>query len=429
MIGFVKHVNRFKRLGINVAIYSAIIVATLAAVDLVTIMLGVFPPRHNYGHPKVGWVPARPTGEMYDDRCVSPSTGEEIQYARNEDAIRTGLSARELRGPGGGFEVAVGGDSHTDLCATNPETHFGVLERELVAKGVEAAVYAYGGGKYSPLQAYLAIKNTLEEYEPDAFVLNFYSGNDFYDMFRVDDRPHFVPAEHGYEIAPPVWYQLDEPGIQRRSRVLFALRSAAKRLGVWGGYVRLRYLRRAAAEQGRGFASVVAYMNDLRKSAASDVGYRAALAAQMLNQQLFFHRFPGSREESVERVRALLELVRTENPGLLLILSPVPSYQLVQQEPVDEVLLRTLDRLPITYLGGVREESELYETLRQLAAETGWLFIDNLTPLGNYSGSERLYNEFDYHIRPAASEIIGRTQAAVIARHALSRPAKLERGG
>ena len=158
-------------------------------------------------------------------------------------------------------------------------------------------------------------------------------------------------------------------------------------------------------------------MGDLRKSTAPHVGYYAAFTAQMLNQQLFFHRFAGSRDESIKRVRALLELVRRENPTLLLVMSAVPSYQLVQEQPVDEALLRTLERFPITYEDGVREEGGLYETLRGLAAETGWLFVDNLGPLRDYSGPERLYNDFDYHVRPVGSEIIGRNQAAAIAAH------------
>ena len=56
-----------------------------------------------------------------------------------------------------------------------------------------------------------------------------------------------------------------------------------------------------------------------------------------------------------------------------------------------------------------------------LADETGWLFVDNLAPLPDYSGPERLYNDFDYHVRPVASEIIGQNQAAAIVAHLDSR--------
>ena len=158
-------------------------------------------------------------------------------------------------------------------------------------------------------------------------------------------------------------------------------------------------------------------MNDLRKSASSDVGYSAALAAQMLNQQLFFYRFPGSREASIQRLRSLLELVRSENPGALLVFSALPSYQLVGEQPVDSALLAVLENLPINYEDGVREEAELYEITRSLAEQTGWLFVDNLRALRAYEGPERLYNAFDYHFLPVASELIGKAQAEAIFAH------------
>ena len=109
-----------------------------------------------------------------------------------------------------------------------------------------------------------------------------------------------------------------------------------------------------------------------------------------------------------------MELARRENPGMLLVMSPLPSYQLTGQRPVDEALLRTLDRLAVTYEEGVREEEDLYEQLRALAAEQGWLFVDNLAALRAYDGKRRLFNGFDYHLLPAASAIIGRAQAAVL---------------
>jgi hypothetical protein len=295
------------------------------------------------------------------------------------------------------------------------------MERELRAADVNAAVFAYSAGRYSPLQAYLAVRKPARDYSASAVVLNVYTGNDFYDMLRVDDRPHLRRNNGGYEIAEPTWYVYDPPEVRHRSRVLHALRSLTNAIGVRELWLRTKYLRDFAGQQGKGLAVVVAYMNDLRKSRAPEVGYPGAFSAQILNQQLFFHRFPESRDESVARVRALLELARREIPGALLVLSALPSYQLVQQQPVDSALLRTLARLPVTYEGGVREEAALYESLRTLAAQAGWLFVDNLQPLREYQGRERLYNAFDYHFQPAASEIIGRAQATAIADH-LRRP-------
>ena len=65
-----------------------------------------------------------------------------------------------------------------------------------------------------------------------------------------------------------------------------------------------------------------------------------------------------------------MALARQENPGMVLIASALPSYELVQQHPVDEALLSTLKGLSITYDGGVSEERALYDSVRALAGSS-----------------------------------------------------------
>ncbi len=412
----------WRRLLIGLRNYAIIVVATLIVVDVTLILLGLFPPTYRFGDPSLGWLAAPPTGAMRIDHCVEYSTGEAVTFSRNEDGVRTAVSAKVLTAPGRPLVIAVMGDSQTELCAPDGRVHPDILAATVTAAGVPATAVAYGAGRYSPVQDYLAFKQVLLPYRPEVFVLNLYTGNDFYDILRVDDRPHFVRTDTGYAIAPPVWYLYDDPTVRRRSRVLFALRTLAKRSGLEGLVQRVQLLSAQASEQGKGLPTILGYMNDLRRAQEPSVGYAGAFSAQMLNQQLFFYRFPEGRPESIRRVRALLEIVRRENPGLIVLLSPLPSYQLTQQQPVDDRLRRTLARLPITYDGGVGEERALYDTLRVLAAETGWLFADNLAALQAYQGGQRLYNDFDYHLLPVASEIVGHTQAQVLLPHL--RPAR-----
>lgn len=418
-----------RRLLRTAATYACIVVITLVLLDLTLMALGLFPPTYDYGDADIGWVAAPPTGHMREDRCTEYSTGVVFTFTRNEDGVRTPVSATALTTNRNSYLIGVTGDSQTELCAPDAQTHSGVLQTDLNAAGLRATVVAYGAGRYSPVQDYVAFKKALKKYNPDAFVLNLYTGNDFYDILRVDDRPHLVRSDSGYVIAPPVWYRYDEPGMKRHSRVLFALRAIAKRIGIYGVVQRVQVLRGVAAEQGKGLGAIFGYLNDLRKSDEPSVGYSAALSAQMLNQQLFFYRFPASRAESLHRVAALLALIRRENPRLTLVLSALPSYELVQQQPVDKPLRHALERLPVTYEGGLREERALYDTLRILAREAGWLFADNLPALQAYQGPGRLYNNFDYHLLPPASEIIGRTQAEVLLRSLRPRPGRsLARG-
>lgn len=397
----------------SAGVYLLIILGTLVVVDVVLIASGAFPPRYDYGHPELGWVAAEPSGDAFEDRCPDPATGGLVSYRRNEAGLRATASTTRLATEDA-FEVAVGGDSHTELCMANELTHFGVAERELEAMGIDAAVFALGAGKYSPLQGFMAVDGPLREFEAEALVLNVYTGNDFYDMLRIDDRPHFVKEGSEYRVEPPVWYQHDPPGLERRSRVLGALRLIGLRTGISRAWVRVRYLKDVASAQGRGLGSVIGYMNNLRKATAPELAYPQALVAQMLNQQLFFHHFPDARPESLERMEALLEMVRAEHPDLILIMSPIPSYELVHTDEVPEVFRAALDRIPVSLESGVAEESELYEALVEMAEDAGWIVTDHLQDLREYTGSEPLYNGADYHIEPSASEIIGRNQAMAL---------------
>jgi hypothetical protein len=394
----------------NLALLLVTTAIAVAFLELALRLTGLFPPRYNYGDPVVGWRSANPSGTMVTDRCFDLANDRNVEFARNEDGVRTAVSSADLQADSA-RSVAVSGDSHTDLCAPNAEIHFGYLERDLRAAGLPITVYSYGAGKYSPLQSYLAVKAAMERYDSEAFVLNLYTGNDFMDLLRIDDRPHLVAEGEGYRIADPVWYQQDPPGLERRSRVLALVASLADATGVSRLAVRVEYLRDAAADQGKGMTDVIGYMNDLRKSGSASVGYSQAFTAQMLNQQLFFKRFAGSREESLRRLRFLLEHIRREQPDRVLVLSPIPSFQLVHPAPVDTALTTVLTRLPVTYEEGVREEQALFDATKAMAVDAGWVFVDNLTPLRAVRDSVKLYNTFDYHIEPVASEIIGRQEA------------------
>lgn len=407
-------VQQVKKIARGASIYGVITVFTLVLLDGVLVLTGLFEPPSNYGHPAVGWVSVTPTGEMETFPCFDAGSGVTVPIDRNERGYRTSVSVVDLAAENDWFEIAVSGDSHTDQCMTNEEMHFGVMADELTALGTESVVFSYGAGRYSPLQEYLAVREGVEDFAPDALVINLYTGNDFYDILRVDDRPHFVRVGEGYEVAPPVWYEYDEPGTRKRSRVLFAAGTVADRLGLATIWTRLRYLGATAREQGSGPGSVVSYILDLRKATDSNAGYSAAFAAQILNQQLFFYRFPGSDVESLRRLRALMDMIREEHPGVLLVMSPIPSYQLVQGTPVDQAFLDVLDKLPVTYEDGVRTEQQLFDRLKAEAEAAGWLFVDNLSPLQAYQGPERLYNDFDYHVTLKANEIIGRNEAVAI---------------
>lgn len=407
--------SRGKRFLKALLVYGAITVVTLAILDVALMATGLFPPQLDYGDPELGWRPADATGTMALGRCLDVATNKVVDYQRNEDGVRTSHPKAELIGDSTHALIGVIGDSHTELCSPNEELHSGILQATLEGEGIRAIALPYGAGKYSPVQMYLAFKLVLKPYHPKVMMFNIYTGNDFYDILRLDDRPHFEPTDSGYVLAPPVWYSRDDPKVKYRSRVLFAIRTIAERVGIRRLYLRVQELNRVARQQGAGYGTVIGYMQDLYKAREPSVGYPDAFTSQMLNQQLFFYRFPPSKAESLRRMKALLQLIRKENPGLILVMSPLPSYELVGEEPVDSALTATLSRIPVTRAAGMQEEGELYGKLRELATEEQWLFVDNLAALRAYKGTGRLYNNYDYHLMPEASVLIGKAQAAVIA--------------
>src|SRR5438552_3371328 len=251
---------RTKRVLKSALTYAAIITATLVLVDVVCILFGIFPPTPDYGDPDLGWLSSPPTGKMLVDTCKDYSTNEKISYVRNEDGVRTERSVREIQADRSSFKIAVVGDSQTDLCTPNAQTHAGVMQSELTAQGAPALVLAYGVGRYSPLQDYLAFRKVLRPYAPHTLVMNVYTGNDFLDLLRVDDRPHFVAAETGYRIAEPVWFLYNDARVPHRSRVLFVLRSVADKTGLRGMFFRVQQLQQLAAEQGKDLRTVIRYL-------------------------------------------------------------------------------------------------------------------------------------------------------------------------
>jgi hypothetical protein len=372
-------------------------VGLLAGFDLLLVKLDVLSPPFQYGLREMGF--GRPG------------------VVRSAD-----LGSPDVNGVPGAFTIAMVGDSHSELTLRDPlDSHEFVLEDILRAAGLPATMISAGRGRYSPLQEYLLFKSELKsQYRPRLLLMNFYSGNDFYDMLRPDDRPHLArDASDSIVMREPVWITFVDPETRswvQRSRLLWGVDEASSRLGYPRIISRLRMLGAAATRPEHSWGKTVQYLGDLRRSQEPRLGYPAAFAAQMLNQALFFHHFPESTEESVAFIRHLLQDVRKENPDLLLVLSPIPSAALVNAIPKDvrPLWLDTLKRTGLTEQFVVQLEDDLVNRLVSLSAESGWLFVDLRECLRPISASGELYNSVDFHINAAASKRIGRCQAEAL---------------
>ena len=330
----------------------------------------------------------------------------------------------------GKITAAMVGDSHSQLAFDNRlDTHEFVLEGALRAQGIPIEMVSAGRGRYSPLQEYLLFKLDIRDtYRPQILLMNFYSGNDFYDMLRPDDRPHFSRDSTGaIVINDPMWIAFVNPDSRswiERSRLLWGIDELSTKLGFPRVVTRLRMVNAAADQPGHSLRETWRYMSALNASQESRLGYPAAFAAQILNQALFLRHFPESKDESIAFMRHLLNLVRTENPDLLPVLSPIPSAALMNDIPHDlrQYWRDTLERTGLTDNDVAAVENELVDRLKAASVEAGWIFIDLRDCLLGYAGSEDLYHSYDLHISAVASRMIGRCQAnALLASNAFKK--------
>jgi hypothetical protein len=314
--------------------------------------------------------------------------------------------------------IAMVGDSHSELVFDNPlDSHEFVLEAALREAGIPANMISAGRGRYSPLQEYILFKQQLKRaFAPRVLVMNFYSGNDFYDMLRPDDRPHFEHEGSSIVMKKPQWIAYVDPSERswvERSRILWGIDEMSSRLGFPRVVNRLRMLSAAAHRSEHSIEDTLSYLADLRRSEEPRLSYPAGFAAQILNQALFFHYFPESTQDSVAFMRYLLQRAREENPDMLLVLASIPSAALMDRIPrrITNEWRDTLGRTGLTESSVAAVENDLVDQLETVSLSAGWLFVDLRDCLRNASVSGELYSAEDLHISATASRLIGRCQA------------------
>jgi hypothetical protein len=183
----------------------------------------------------------------------------------NERGFRTDRTIGQILSSPKKNAICVIGDSHTDLPYKKEYTHPFVLQRSLVESGCrDVEVFAAGRGSYSPLQACLYYENFVQDLQPSVLILNLYTGNDFFDMMRIDDRPYYEPDSTGnYRIHPPMWYKFTDPSTEGslidKSRVLFLMEMFARRSGLWRIVMHFQYLVELSKLQGEGMGIAFSY--------------------------------------------------------------------------------------------------------------------------------------------------------------------------
>ncbi|MFQ5559618.1 MAG: hypothetical protein ACE5FU_03395, partial [Nitrospinota bacterium] len=314
---------------INALIITLTTLGTALLFDFALVKLDLLGPQRYPGNPKIGF--GLKEADPFTDKQKSgkPHT--------NSHGFKTVRSASQIMGHPRELTVAVVGDSHTALnkkMVPVEKQHPFILENKLQNLGFDAEVLAAGVPRFSPLQEYLVYKHYLKDnFRPQVLVMNLYTGNDFYDLLRPDDRPYFSLEENGeIIIKTPMWVLRNNPEKGtwfEESRIIDLIEILFAKMGQPKFFSRFEFLAAVAYEEGGNIFDIMSYIFDIKKSLEPRLAYSGAYSAQILNQALFMKKhFPETPRKSLIYFKHLLSLIKKENPDLRVIVIAIPSVAL-----------------------------------------------------------------------------------------------------
>lgn len=314
--------------------------------------------------------------------------------------------------------IVVLGDSHTDGVCWNDESYANQLESLLNSQGGSRTfeVINAGTGKYSPFQYLRSYLYRILPLKPDMVIVGFYVGNDFFDMFRRDDRPSIgLDSEGNIVEYPPEFYFYAKPGFSksRRSRsyvyyLLFGSRMM-KRISypISRGWV---FYKTFSRDKSISTSAIVRYFRDL--NAASSI--HRQVTTQSVAQRIFFQRFPSKMEESQRLVSHVLQQLKeqTSADGARVLVAPIPTRYQIEPFRIEEASL-FLAKFP--YLENQQQfENRLYDQVLRICEEHGIDHLDLRQPLAKAAQKSQLYFDTDFHINPEAHRILAKALAGKI---------------
>lgn len=319
--------------------------------------------------------------------------------------------------------IVVLGDSHTDGVCWNRESYANQLEKYLNHSDsrITYDVINAGTGKYSPFQYLRAYQYRLKPLRPEVVIIGFYIGNDFFDMYRRDDRPSCYFDKDGRIVEiPPDFYFYASPDFKESwkahsyiyylmfgSRFWKSLSYTVTRAFIF--YRNMSGMVNTSSVQILRFFRDLYHLSDLNRAATT----------QSLAQKAFFHYFPDRQTESVKLVQYVLTQFGKEQaiqPFKLLVV-PIPTKFQIEFEKLQDVRYQISAKFP--YLGHhepADTEDELTDSLIAVMQDMDIDYIDLRDILKKESGGKKLYFDFDFHINPQAHMIIGREIAKYLVR-------------
>lgn len=310
--------------------------------------------------------------------------------------------------------IVVLGDSHTDGVCWNRESYPNRLEYYLNRAGSKKTyeVINAGTGKYSPFQYLRAYQFRIKPLKPDIVIIGFYIGNDFFDMYRRDDRPSCSFNQKGQIVElPPQFYFYAKPGFKSswRSKSYVYYLFFGSRFWKNISYKVTRaiiFYRNISSMGGASFLKVMHYFITLDRLAKI---HRHA-TTQSLGQQVFFHYFPSKRQESFKLAKYVLQkfIEEQKEQPFRLIVVPIPTKLEIGGDRLTDILSRAKQIMSTASDESLSAfDDSLYTDLVSLLTNLKIEYIDFRPLLREKARQRKLYYRTDFHLNPEANDIIG----------------------
>jgi hypothetical protein len=321
-----------------------------------------------------------------------------------------------LEPPPGVSRIAVLGDSFT-AGATNARENFPtVLEDILNAAHPQHPVETLnaGAGRYSPYHCYVRFQRDVLQLKPQQVIVAEYVGNDFLDMIRQDDRPYLELKPDGTFVPHPPRFVTytdpsEGPSLLDRSRFFSVLKSLT------GPTLRYQYSRLVLLHDnlkayGYGTGAIVRYVAEIAK--LDKVAHGMML--QILNQQVWFARFPETLPLSLRVNRESIQLFRDlcRQKGIRLIYTVVPSEEMIEPQLMNEVYARLRERDPQwTAERMAAFDNRLTDETMRACQDYGVEYIDLRQGLRKRHTGQRMYYPQDMHMDQAGNRAVAEVLA------------------
>lgn len=312
--------------------------------------------------------------------------------------------------------VVMLGDSFVVGASNADENIPAVVERLLNTRAPASPVEMLnaGVGRYSPYQSYQRLRHEILRLRPKHVIVGEYVGNDFLDLIRQDDRPYLTETSSGgFEEHQPRFVSYRDPdeqaGILERSRLLAVLS------GMLGASLRYQLSRAFIMKDnlsafGYSMTEIGQYINEIRLLNQLEQG----MMLQILNQQVWFDRFPRTLDMALRMNRHVIQLYQDlcDREGIRLTYTVIPSKDMIEPETMTRAFEKIAAERPkwtkekISHFSNWLTD-ETARACRELSVE----YVDLRNGIRARKTGEAMYYPFDMHMNAIGNRAAGETLA------------------